>query len=45
VNHLLVPATTGEVSEYGTLADQQVSGGATTAVADWLAKTMGAGPR
>jgi pimeloyl-ACP methyl ester carboxylesterase len=43
VNHLLVPAVTGEVIEYGTLADQQVSSRATTAVAEWLTKTMGPG--
>ena len=45
VNHLLVPATTGEVSEYGSLAGAVVSRQATTAVAEWLAKAMAAGPR
>jgi uncharacterized protein len=45
VNHLLVPATTGEVSEYVTLADQQVSSRATTAVAEWLTKTLGPSPK
>lgn len=45
VNHLLVPATTGEVSEYLTLADKQVSSRATTAVAEWLTKTLGAGSK
>ena len=45
VNHLLVPATTGEVSEYAALADKQVSGRATTPVAEWLTKTMSARPK
>ena len=45
VNHLLVPAASGEVSEYGTLTDQHVSRAATTAVVDWLAKTMTASSR
>ncbi len=45
VNHLLVPASSGEVSEYGTLADKQVSSRATTAVAGWLTKTLGDGVR
>ena len=45
VNHLLVPASSGEVSEYGTLADKQVSSRATTAVAEWLTKTLGAAAR
>ena len=40
VNHLLVPAVTGEVSEYGTLADRNVSKDVTTAVSDWLKKTF-----
>ncbi|MEP7118385.1 MAG: alpha/beta fold hydrolase [Acidobacteriota bacterium] len=45
VNHLLVPATSGEVSEYATLADQQVSAQATAAVAAWLTKTMPPGTK
>lgn len=40
VNHLLTPATTGHVSEYGTLADRHVSREVTTAVTDWLTKTL-----
>ena len=40
VNHLLAPAITGEVSEYGTLADRSVSKDITTAVSDWLKKTF-----
>ncbi len=38
VNHLLVPATTGEVGEYVTLKDKQVSPLVSSAVADWLKK-------
>ena len=41
VNHLLVPAKTGEVAEYGTLTDKQVAPAATAAMAAWLAKNMG----
>ena len=40
VNHLLVPATTGEVDEYGTLADRTVSPALSAAIADWLKKTF-----
>ena len=40
INHLLVPATTGEVGEYGTLADTHVSPAVTTAIATWLNKTL-----
>jgi len=40
VNHLLVPATTGHVSEYGTLADRNVSPEVSTAVTTWLARTL-----
>jgi dipeptidyl aminopeptidase/acylaminoacyl peptidase len=42
VNHLLVPASTGEVDEYGTLPDRTVSQDVTTAVSDWLTKTFAA---
>ena len=42
VNHLLVPATTGDVSEYATLTDRTVSRDVTTALAAWLAKTFAA---
>jgi pimeloyl-ACP methyl ester carboxylesterase len=41
VNHLLVPATTGMVSEYPTLADKEVSSTATAAIATWMARNMG----
>jgi alpha-beta hydrolase superfamily lysophospholipase len=40
VNHLLVPATTGEVDEYATLKDKQVSAAATGAIVAWLQKTL-----
>jgi pimeloyl-ACP methyl ester carboxylesterase len=38
INHLLVPATTGEVSEYGSLKDKTVSPAVAKAIADWLKK-------
>jgi pimeloyl-ACP methyl ester carboxylesterase len=40
VNHLLVPATTGEADEYGTLKDKQVSQLVTEALVTWLNKTL-----
>ncbi len=40
VNHLLVPAVTGEVSEYGALADKHVSEAITQAIVTWLKKTL-----
>lgn len=40
VNHLLVPAITGEATEYGTLQDRTVSKDVTKAVTDWLTKTF-----
>lgn len=43
VNHLLVPAVTGEVSEYASLTDQVVSTDLAAAVAAWLIKTLPAG--
>jgi fermentation-respiration switch protein FrsA (DUF1100 family) len=42
INHLLVPATTGDVSEYGTLTDRTVSRDVTTAINTWLTKTFAA---
>ena len=42
VNHLLVPATTGEADEYGTLKDRQVSQQVTEALVTWLKKTLSA---
>jgi pimeloyl-ACP methyl ester carboxylesterase len=40
VNHLLVPAETGAVTEYGSLTDRTVSRDVTTAINDWLTKTF-----
>ncbi|HET9704578.1 MAG TPA: alpha/beta fold hydrolase [Vicinamibacterales bacterium] len=41
VNHLLVPAKTGDVSEYGTLgSDARVSPQVTSAIASFMAKEM-----
>jgi uncharacterized protein len=40
VNHLLVPATTGEFDEYGTLKEKQVSQQVTDALVTWLKKTL-----
>ena len=45
VNHLLVPATTGEFDEYRTLADKRVSPAVTTAIITWLQKTFAAPAR
>jgi pimeloyl-ACP methyl ester carboxylesterase len=42
INHLLVPAVTGEVSEYGTLPDRNVSMDVTAAVGTWLTRTFAA---
>lgn len=36
VNHLLVPATTGEIDEYESLGSQSVSPEVTSAIIDWL---------
>jgi dipeptidyl aminopeptidase/acylaminoacyl peptidase len=44
VNHLLLPATTGEVDEYASLSDKAVSDAVSSAVSLWLAKTFGPGP-
>jgi pimeloyl-ACP methyl ester carboxylesterase len=40
VNHLMVPATTGEIAEYGSLTDRNISKEVTTAVATWLTRTL-----
>lgn len=42
VNHLLVPAVTGEVSEYASLPDRNVSADVRTAVTGWLTRTFAA---
>jgi uncharacterized protein len=41
VNHLLVPAKTGETDEYATLPEKKVSSTATAAIAAWLARIVG----
>jgi uncharacterized protein len=41
VNHLLVPATTGEIDEYGLLTDRRVSPALTSAIATWMARVLG----
>ena len=40
VNHLFVPATTGEVAEYGTLKEKQISSALAAAISQWLQKTL-----
>jgi pimeloyl-ACP methyl ester carboxylesterase len=40
VNHLLVPARTGEVDEYGSLPDRRVSPAVSSAIVSWLQKTF-----
>ncbi len=42
VNHLLVPAFTGETSEYATLPDRNVSADVKTAITTWLRNTFAA---
>jgi hypothetical protein len=42
VNHLLVPAITGDVSEYNSLTDRSVSKDVSGAVSAWLTKTFAA---
>jgi hypothetical protein len=41
INHLLVPAKTGEVDEYTMLTGQRVSPAATSAIATWMARILG----
>jgi len=40
VNHLLTPATTGDVDEYGSLRDKHVAASVTQPIATWLQKTL-----
>ena len=42
VNHLLLPAVTGDVSEYPSLDDRNVSVDVKTAITDWLAEIFSA---
>jgi hypothetical protein len=43
VNHLLVPATTGETDEYEKLTDKHISPAVPEAIVTWLRKTLPAG--
>lgn len=43
VNHLLVPAKTGEVSEYASLSGAEVAPAIPAGIGTWLAKTLGPG--
>jgi fermentation-respiration switch protein FrsA (DUF1100 family) len=45
INHLLVPAQTGEVSEYGSLGDAEVFPAVPAGIGVWLAKTLGQGKK
>jgi pimeloyl-ACP methyl ester carboxylesterase len=42
VNHLMVPAVTGEVREYGALTDRNVSADVVSALSGWLSRTFAA---
>ena len=44
LNHIFVPATTGEVSEYAVLKDRAVSPQLATVILDWLRKNLPASP-
>lgn len=43
INHLLVPAKTGEVAEYGALSEAEVAPTVPAGIGAWLAKTLGEG--
>jgi hypothetical protein len=42
VNHLLLPAFTGEVAEYAALTDRNLSADVRSIVTGWLTKTFAA---
>ena len=42
VNHLLIPAITGELAEYPELTDRTVSKDVSSAIGAWLTKTFAA---
>lgn len=42
VNHLLVPAVTGELSEYGALTNRNVSPDVVSGLGSWLTRTLAA---
>ena len=43
INHLLVQATTGEVSEYGTLQERTISPKVVETIVDWVKKALYSG--
>ena len=45
LNHLLLPAKTGEVDEYMVLPDRKVSSTATAAIGSWMAKALSERPK
>ena len=45
VNHLLARAVTGDISEYGTLAQRSISPAATLELTSWLTKALTPEPR
>jgi hypothetical protein len=45
INHLLVPAKTGEVAEYASLAGAEVPPAVPAGIGAWLAKVMGQGKK
>lgn len=40
VNHLLVPATTGSISEYASLPDRQLTPRVAETIVDWIGRTL-----
>jgi fermentation-respiration switch protein FrsA (DUF1100 family) len=42
VNHLLVPAVTGEADEYGRLSDRTLHASVTARLTDWLSRSFAA---
>jgi hypothetical protein len=42
VNHLLVPAVTGEIREYGALPDRNLSADVSSVLVSWLSRTFAA---
>ena len=42
VNHLLLPAVTGDIDEYASLDDRDISQAAKTAITEWLTETFAA---